>query len=104
MGVMFMLIYYQCGQLPRVEPHVDATAAALSESPLDQCVFRTDVEGLRGLAVILVVLYHAEVPWLAGGFIGVDVFFTISGMRDLIRCQSIKLMDCFYCFLSVVLL
>jgi peptidoglycan/LPS O-acetylase OafA/YrhL len=37
------------------------------------------VDGLRALAVIAVVLYHAEVSWLPAGFLGVDVFFTISG-------------------------
>lgn len=41
--------------------------------------FRTDVEGLRAVAVILVVAFHAGVPHLDGGFIGVDVFFVLSG-------------------------
>ena len=41
--------------------------------------FRPDVQGLRALAVTLVVLYHAKAPLLTGGFVGVDVFFVISG-------------------------
>ena len=41
--------------------------------------FRPDVEGLRAVAVILVVLFHADIPWLHGGYVGVDVFFVISG-------------------------
>ena len=41
--------------------------------------FRADVEGLRAVAVILVVAFHARVPGVSGGFIGVDVFFVISG-------------------------
>jgi peptidoglycan/LPS O-acetylase OafA/YrhL len=41
--------------------------------------FRPDVQGLRAVAVLLVVLYHAHVPGLGGGYVGVDVFFVISG-------------------------
>src|SRR3954451_22284250 len=41
--------------------------------------FREDVEGLRAVAVLLVVFDHLGVPGFDGGFIGVDVFFVISG-------------------------
>jgi peptidoglycan/LPS O-acetylase OafA/YrhL len=40
---------------------------------------RPDVEGLRAVAVIAVLLYHAGVPGLGGGYVGVDVFFAVSG-------------------------
>ena len=40
---------------------------------------RADIQGLRALAVGLVVLYHAQVPFIHGGYVGVDVFFVISG-------------------------
>ena len=41
--------------------------------------FRPDIEGLRALAVIAVVVYHARLLGVHGGFIGVDVFFVVSG-------------------------
>ena len=41
--------------------------------------FRQDIQGLRGLAVLAVVAYHAQLP-IPGGFVGVDMFFVISGM------------------------
>ncbi len=40
---------------------------------------RRDIEGLRALAVIAVIAYHAGVPFTGGGFVGVDVFLVISG-------------------------
>src|SRR5260370_10887336 len=41
--------------------------------------FRPDIEGLRGLAVAVVVAFHCGIPTLSGGFVGVDVFFVLSG-------------------------
>ena len=41
--------------------------------------FRTDVEGLRAVAIAAVVGYHVGLPLFGGGFVGVDVFFVISG-------------------------
>ena len=41
--------------------------------------FRPDIQGLRAVAVALVILAHARVPGFEGGYVGVDVFFVISG-------------------------
>jgi peptidoglycan/LPS O-acetylase OafA/YrhL len=41
--------------------------------------FRADIEGLRAVAILLVVGCHCGIPWCAGGFVGVDVFFVLSG-------------------------
>lgn len=57
-------------------PAVDAPAAA---RPGHATTFRPDIEGLRALAILLVVAYHAKLPGVTGGYVGVDVFFVLSG-------------------------
>ena len=41
--------------------------------------YKTALDGLRAVAVLSVILYHARVSWMPGGFLGVDIFFVISG-------------------------
>lgn len=41
--------------------------------------FRADIEGMRAIAVLVVMLWHAGVPFVPGGFAGVDIFFVVSG-------------------------
>jgi len=41
--------------------------------------YRPEIDGLRAFAVVPVVLFHAGMPGFSGGYVGVDVFFVISG-------------------------
>ncbi len=54
-------------------------AASFMKSPSDQPRYRAEVDGLRALAVVPVMLFHAGFDWIRGGYLGVDVFFVISG-------------------------
>jgi len=48
-------------------------------SPLYKSTYRSEIDGLRAFAVLSVVAFHAFPSWLKGGFVGVDIFFVISG-------------------------
>ncbi|HEX7473915.1 MAG TPA: acyltransferase family protein [Candidatus Limnocylindrales bacterium] len=77
----------------------DRTApAAAGAGGAERDGFRPDLEGLRAVAVGLVLLFHAGVPHVTGGYVGVDVFFVLSGflitgliVRELDRTGTVSL-------------
>lgn len=69
----------------------------LANDPNTGRYFRSDLQGLRAIAIALVVLAHADIPGFAGGFVGVDVFFVLSGylitgllLRERLRTGGIR--------------
>lgn len=52
---------------------------SISEVTAEVQLYRSDIDGLRAMAVLMVVFFHAGLPHSGGGFLGVDVFFVISG-------------------------
>lgn len=60
--------------------------------------YRADIDGLRAIAIMFVVFYHLKIPFFGGGYIGVDIFFVISGylVTQIVAQQS------FECRLSLI--
>ena len=59
-------------------PHQPRAAVTPPRRPGGGAGFRADIEGLRAVAILTVLAYHAGLP-VRGGFVGVDIFFVISG-------------------------
>jgi peptidoglycan/LPS O-acetylase OafA/YrhL len=78
---------------PAIAVHLFSRAKGPDTHGVRPSKYRPDVEGLRAVAVALVVLNHAGVSRLGGGYVGVDVFFVISGFLItglLVREQETK--------------
>jgi peptidoglycan/LPS O-acetylase OafA/YrhL len=58
----------------------------------NQHQYRPDIDGLRAIAVIAVIVHHLSAALLPGGFVGVDIFFVISGYLTQVATyrQSVK--------------
>jgi peptidoglycan/LPS O-acetylase OafA/YrhL len=82
-----------------IQPAAHATGTLLDDS-VRRGHWRADIEGLRALAILAVVGDHANVPFMQGGFIGVDIFFVLSGylitsilMREISSTGRVSLVD-----------
>jgi hypothetical protein len=51
----------------------------LHATPVELPRYRPEIDGLRAIAILPVVFFHASTPGFSGGYVGVDVFFVISG-------------------------
>ena len=74
--------------MPRIRPAACDTGAdgqslapadRAAKGPISRIPYLPGLDGMRALAVVAVMVYHADVSWLPGGFLGVEVFFVISG-------------------------
>ena len=77
---MTSLLKVRCDQIAGISaPAVTSARTVAPPSGAVRSRYLPGLDGLRAVAVVAVLLYHADVSWLPGGFLGVDVFFVISG-------------------------
>jgi len=68
-----------CPPLRPIDLHLQVESAIRRSTIMNSMRFRHDINGLRAIAVIAVVLFHFQVPGFGAGYLGVDIFFVISG-------------------------
>jgi peptidoglycan/LPS O-acetylase OafA/YrhL len=74
----------------------------IAKSVAGNSAFRLDIQALRGYAVLIVLLYHAKLAFLPSGYLGVDVFFVISGflitrlIKDGIEAGTFSFIDFYF--------
>ena len=61
------------------KPSVPSVGSVVAPKTSSMRPYRADIQGLRGLAVSAVIIYHARASLAPGGYVGVDIFFVISG-------------------------
>ena len=69
----------EAGLLAHQAPAGYGTAPASDAAANSRPKYRADIDGLRAIAVVAVIIFHIHAPWLPGGFLGVDIFYVISG-------------------------
>ena len=58
--------------------------------PRGEMGYLPGLDGVRALAVIGVLLYHADLTWISGGYLGVDVFFVLSGINCRVKRRKMS--------------
>ena len=53
-------------------------------------IYRADLQIIRGTSILLVFLYHLKIPWFQNGFLGVDIFFVLSGFLMAILTEKVS--------------